>query len=302
MEITRTAIDFGTFELFGMTIHPTVHWYGVLIVTGIILASVIIARVTEKDHDDPEIVWNGLMWVVLSGVLGARLWSVFFPAGNAGQGQSLSLDYILDLNDGPLAIWSGGLSIFGAVLGGAIGLVIYARNNKLEIFKWADRAVLGLPLGQAIGRWGNFVNQELYGKPSDLPWAIKIDHPIAPYDSGTTFHPLFLYESILNIGLLVALYYLYTRKREVFQKLDFFLIYVAGYSTFRFLLEFIRVEIPLVNGVNASQATTAVAGLIAMWLLILRHWFNRFEGEQYQPFGKKPRKKKAAKKQAETAS
>ena len=295
MEITRTAIDFGTLELFGMTLHPTIHWYGVLIVIGIILASVIIAQVTEKDHEDPDIVWNGLMWVVLAGVFGARLWSVFFPAGDAGQGQELTLDYILDLNNGPLAIWSGGLSIFGAVLGGSIGLIIYARSNNLEIFKWADRAVLGLPLAQAIGRWGNYVNQELYGEPSDLPWAIKIDNPIALYEAGTTFHPLFLYESLLNIGLFALLYYLYTRKRQNFQKLDFFLMYVCGYSAFRFMLEFIRVEIPLVNGVNASQATTAVAGLVAMWLLILRHWYDRFQAEQYIPFGKKPRPKKTKK-------
>lgn len=299
VEITRTAIDFGTLEIFGMTLHPTIHWYGVIIVLGIVLAATMIARLTEKDHDDPEIVWNGLMWVVLAGVLGARLWSVFFPAGDAGQGRELSLDYLLDLNNGPLAIWSGGLSIFGAVLGGAIGLVIYARGNNLAIFKWSDRAVLGLPLAQAMGRWGNYLNQELYGEPSDLPWAITIDFPIAPYEANTTFHPLFLYESLWNIALFAGLYYLYTRKRQKFQQLDFFLMYLCGYSVIRFLLEFIRVEVPLVNGVNVSQVTTAIVGLIAMWILILRHWFGYFTAEQYIPFGKKPRQKKVKKAQAE---
>jgi phosphatidylglycerol:prolipoprotein diacylglycerol transferase len=286
VEITRRSISFGEIDIFGTTISPTIHWYGVIIVTGILLAAITVAYLTRRDKDDPDHVWNGLMWVVIAGVIGARLWSVLFPAGDAARGE-LSLDYLLDINDGPLAIWSGGLSIFGAVLGGFIGLVLYARGNDLRMSIWADRAVISLPLAQAIGRWGNWVNEELYGEPTDLPWAITIDNPVAPYEPGTTFHPLFLYESLLNFLLFGVLFYLYTRRRKGFMRWDFVLMYTLGYAVIRFLLEFIRIEVPLVNGVNVSQVTTAVMFIISVSLLVARHYADRFTTPRYASLGKR---------------
>lgn len=285
MEITRRAIEFGPFDIFGITLNPTIHWYGVIIMLGIVAASVVVARLTDKDGDDPDIVWDGLLWVIIAGVIGARLWSVVFPAGDAGAGAELSLDYLLDLENGPLAIWSGGLSIFGAVLGGLLGLYVFARRHQLAIWQWADRAVISLPLAQAIGRWGNYVNQELYGEPTNLPWAITIDHPLPPYEPGTTFHPLFLYESLWNAALFGLMYYLYTRRRTRFQPADFVLIYMIGYGSVRFLLEFIRLEVPLVNGVNVSQVTTAAMVLLAGLALYLRHQTGVLARDPYSPFG-----------------
>lgn len=286
MEITRRSINFGDLDIFGTTISPSIHWYGVIIVTGILLAAWMVAYLARRDKDDPEHVWNGLMWVVILGVIGARLWSVLFPAGDAVRGE-LSLDYLLDLNNGPLAIWSGGLSIFGAVLGGFIGLVWYARSHDLPMSIWADRAVISLPLAQGIGRWGNYVNQELYGEPSDLPWAISIDNPVAPYEPGTTFHPLFLYESLLNLLLFGVMFYLYTRRRKGLMRWDFVLMYGLGYAAIRFLLEFIRIEVPLVNGVNVSQVTTAIMFIISAALLVARHYADRFTAPRYASLGKR---------------
>ncbi|MBI5929474.1 MAG: prolipoprotein diacylglyceryl transferase [Chloroflexi bacterium] len=286
MEITQRALEIGPFDLLGLTIHPTIHWYGLIIVIGILLATSIVAWLTKRDGDDPDIVWDGVIWVVLIAVLGARLWSVIFPAGNAGQGRELSLDYLLDLNDGPLAIWSGGLSIFGAVLGGAIGVIWVARRKKLFIPDWIDRAVITVPVGQAIGRWGNYVNQELYGRPTKLPWGIKIDYPEAPYTSADRFHPLFLYESLWSLALFGFLFYLYTRRREKFQRWDFFLMYLMGYSVVRFLLEFIRVEIPKVGQLNVSQVVTGVTFMVALWILLMRHCFGKLMAAVYPPFGK----------------
>ena len=286
MDITQRALEIGPFNILGMTINPTIHWYGLIIVIGILLATSIVAWLAKRDGDDPDLVWDGVIWVVLIAVLGARLWSVIFPAGDAGQGRELSLDYLLDFNDGPLAIWSGGLSIFGAVLGGAIGVLWVTYRKKLVLPDWIDRAAITVPLGQAIGRWGNFVNQELYGRPTDLPWGIKIDYPEAPYTSADRFHPLFLYESLASWVLFGLLFYLYTRRREKFQRWDFLLIYLMGHSLVRFLLEFIRVEIPKVGELNVSQVVTAITFVLALWILLMRHRFGRFMAAVYPPFGK----------------
>lgn len=286
MEITQRSLEIGPFDILGLTLNPTIHWYGLIIVIGILLATSVVAWLAKRDGEDPDIVWNGVIWVVLTAVIGARLWSVIFPAGNAGAGRELSLDYLLDLDNGPLAIWSGGLSIFGAVLGGGIAIYVVAFREKLPIPEWTDRAAITVPIGQAIGRWGNFVNQELYGRPTDLPWGIKIDFPEAPYDNTERFHPLFLYESLWSWALFGLLFFLYTRRREKFQRWDFLLLYLMGYSVVRFLLEFIRVEIPKVGELNVSQVVTAIVFALALWILVMRHRFGTFVAAFYPPFGK----------------
>lgn len=296
MELTRRSLEFGPINLFGTTINPTIHWYGVIIVLAIIVGTSLAAWLAKKDDEDPEIVWNGVVWVVILAVIGARLWSVLFPAGNAGQGVTWNLDYITDLRDGPLAIWSGGLSIFGAIFGGLLGVGLYARRHKLRLLPWADRVAIAMPLGQAIGRWGNFVNQELYGRPSNLPWAIKIDFPIPPYTDETHFHPLFLYESLWSLALFVLLLYLWRKRRQQFQLGDFTLMYIMGYSVARFLLEFIRVEIPKVGSINASQIITALMFFGALIIFLARRRTEYFVAEHHTPFGQEqpPTKKKPA--------
>ena len=117
----------------------------------------------------------------------ARLWHVLFPSISsveAGRTAEWYLTHPFDLHDGMFIVWSGGLSIFGAVLGGALAIIIYARSHKLDMLSWIDMAAVAVPLGQAIGRWGNFVNEELYGKPTDLPWGMRVDNPPAPYTRG----------------------------------------------------------------------------------------------------------------------
>lgn len=300
MEITQRSLEIGPFNILGLSIHPTIHWYGVIIVLGIIAATMLVAWLAKKDEEDPDLVWNGVVWVVILAVIGARLWSVVFPAGSDGADHAWNLDYLTDLENGPLAVWSGGLSIFGAVVGGALGIGLYARRHKItNVLPWVDRVAIAVPLGQAIGRWGNYVNQELYGSPSDLPWAIKIDNPLPEYATETHFHPLFLYESIASLCLCVLLLYLWRKRRPSFQSGDFLLMYLMGYGLVRFLLEFIRLEIPEVGGVNVSQVTTAIAFMAALWLFILRHRTGRFATATYPPFGEPLTPKKRSKKSAD---
>jgi len=177
-----------------------------------------------------------------------------------------------------LKIWKGGLGIAGGVIGGALTLIIYCRAKKLNFLEWVDYIAPGLLVGQAVGRWGNFVNQEVYGRPTDLPWAITIDPPyrIPGFEQVAKYHPLFLYESILTL-LSAGLLLLINRKwRKKLFTGDLFFLYLVLYPTFRFFLEFLRLDPSPVNGININQTFMLIVAIIAALLLVLRHtvWAN----------------------------
>jgi len=274
MTFDRQGLEIGPFDLFGLTINPTFHWYGLIIVTGIIAAAMLVMWMAKRDGKDPAHVSNALIWDVILAVIGARVWHVLFPSVSsveAGRTTSWYLSHPFDLHDGPFILWSGGLSIFGAVLGGALGVFLYARKNHLEILPWMDMAVISVPLGQAIGRWGNFVNEELYGKPTDLPWGLHIAHPPAEYASFTHFHPLFLYESLWNLFTCAVLLVLWLNYRQRFKRGDFILLYMVFYGMARFALEFLRIEIAEAGGVNVSQVFSLGAAIVGLLTLLWRH-------------------------------
>ncbi len=275
MTFHRRGLEIGPFNLFGLEINPTFHWYGLIIVTGILAAAWLVAWMARREKGkDPDHVWNGLIWVVALAVIFARLWHVLFPSVSsveAGRTAEWYLTHPFDLHDGPFIIWSGGLSIFGAVLGGALGVALYARKYRLDLLGWLDMAAIAVPLGQAIGRWGNFVNEELYGTPTDLPWGLRISNPPAEYAGETHFHPLFLYESLWNLASVAVLLVVWLRWRDRLKKGDFVLLYAISYGTVRFLLEFLRIEVTLSGGVNVSQAVSLGAAILAVLLLAYRH-------------------------------
>jgi phosphatidylglycerol---prolipoprotein diacylglyceryl transferase len=275
MSFERRGLEIGPFEIFGITINPTFHWYGLIIVTGIFLAAMLAAWLAKRDRDkDPEHVWNALIWVILLGVIFARLWHVLFPSiasVEAGRTAQWYLTHPFDLHDGPFIVWSGGLSIFGAVIGGVVAVILYTWRNKLDVLAWLDIGAIAVPLGQAIGRWGNYVNEELYGKPTGLPWGLRIGNPPPEYAGHTHFHPLFLYESLWNLLTVGLLVWLYLRHRDRFKKGDFLLLYVVLYGIARFLLEYLRIELAMAGGVNVSQVFSLLAAIVAALLLVWRH-------------------------------
>jgi phosphatidylglycerol:prolipoprotein diacylglycerol transferase len=172
-----------------------------------------------------------------------------------------------------LKIWKGGLGIFGGIIGGAIALAIYCRSNKQNFFEWTDIIAPGLLIAQAIGRWGNFVNQEVYGPPSDLPWAIYIDpaHRLPGFEAVERYHPLFLYESLLTLlGGLLLLYIARKYKDKLFTG-DLFLMYLVYYPLIRFGLEFIRLDPSAVGTININQTVMLIVGILALSILVLRH-------------------------------
>lgn len=141
----------------------TVYWYGVLIMTGVLVATWVAGRQAQHNGDDPEHIMNALLLCLLLGVLGARLYHVISALPYYSQ------------HPGEILGWQmAGFGIYGAVIGGLLGLWIYTRRHKLSFLRWADYVAPGLALAQAIGRWGNFFNQELYGYPTSLPWGIYI--------------------------------------------------------------------------------------------------------------------------------
>jgi phosphatidylglycerol:prolipoprotein diacylglycerol transferase len=183
------------------------------------------------------------------------------------------LTHPLDLID----IRRGGLGIPGAVIGGAIALWIYCRNKKLNFLTWADIVAPGVALAQAIGRWGNFFNQELYGKPTNLPWKLYIDpaHRVAGYQDVSYYHPLFLYESLWNVMNMAVLIWLARRYEKWLKPGDIFAFYVVMYSFGRFFLEFIRVDASRVAGINFNQTFVAVVAVVAGLLVYLNHRLRR---------------------------
>jgi phosphatidylglycerol:prolipoprotein diacylglycerol transferase len=253
------------------------RWYGVLIITGVLVGAYVAARYVERRGGDPDNVWDMLLWVLIPALLGARLYYVFIqsPRGPDGLGRYLA-------NPGDiLAVWQGGLHIFGGFIFGAAALWYYARRRKLNLLLYADGIALGLPLAQAIGRWANFINQELYGPPTTLPWGLRIDpqHRLAPYNDlaaypeSTRFHPLFLYESLWNLLGFGVILYATRRFAGRLKDGDVLLMYLIWYPLGRFFLEFLRTDSWFFPGtrLNPVHLLSALAVVGAAYLLYRRH-------------------------------
>lgn len=253
--------------------------YGIIISSAILVAVLIAEKLASKIKKDPETIWSGSLWIVILGLVGARIYHV--------------LDYSSYYFENPARIfqvWKGGLGILGGLIGGFLGAFIYLKIFKKEkLAPWLDIAAVVLPLAQAIGRWGNFFNQEAFGLPTKLPWGIYIQPQNRPYEylSYNKFHPLFLYECILNFALFVFLYYLFnkktvpqnnkTRTQEKptgllnnlpFKEGTLFLLYVIGYSSIRFFLEFLRIESWTLKEINVAQGITAISLLVSSVILL----------------------------------
>ena len=261
-----------------------IRYYGIIIVVAMLAAANVAARLARMDNRNPEHVWGVLTWAIIPGIILARLWFVTFPPVTSGLTAADYYSNFFDLSNGAIAIWSGGLSIFGAMIGGLLGALIYLRRNGLAVPAWLDIAAVGLPLGQAIGRWANYINQELYGTVTTLPWGITIpsakrvfpflstvEYPV----SETLFHPLFLYESLWSLVAFIVLLQLFARRRNTLVPGDLFLIYLMQYSVIRFLLEFLRLEVSTITlagmELNVAQVVTAVLLVVAGAIFALRH-------------------------------
>ena len=252
------------------------RYYGMIIMFGAVVAAVLSQRMLRKTDIDPDLVWDGLIWALIFGLIGARLYHVFTPSQSLLD-QGIDTKYYFQHPLTILTTWQGGLGIPGAIAGGAFGLYLFARRRGLDIYFLLDIATPGVALAQAIGRWGNFINQELYGPPTDLPWKIYIRpvNRISGYESFEYFHPLFLYESLWNLGNAILLFWLWRKHYEQMKKGDLFLVYLITYPLGRFLLEFIRLDYVPMWGINFNQMAMLVVAFISGAALLLRHRVKR---------------------------
>jgi phosphatidylglycerol:prolipoprotein diacylglycerol transferase len=257
----------------GIEIGPlTLNFYGLIIMIGVVAAAVLSYFEAKRRQLNTDVILDSLTWIVLGGVIGARLWHIFTPPASMVE-QGITTQYYLTHPLAAIAIWRGGLGIPGAVAGGALAFYLYSRKRGLKFGRWADVFAPGLALGQAIGRWGNFVNQEVYGMPSDLPWAIRIDpqHRLPEFMEFETYHPLFLYESIFNLLNMGFLLWISRKYSDKFKDGDVFLTYLITYPIFRFFMEFLRLDNSYVGGINANQTLMIIIAVLSLGFILWRH-------------------------------
>lgn len=257
------------------------RWYGLLMATAIVVGTTIASREVERRGQKSDDFWDMLLWVLIPAFLGARLYYVFIQSPRGANGLGEFLDNPLTI----LEIWQGGIHIFGAFIAGGLAVWLYCRLKRLPLLIFLDAIVLGLPLAQALGRWGNFINQELYGPPTTLPWGLRIDpeHRIGPYQDltnypeTTRFHPLFLYESVWNLIGFGLLFWISRRFSRQLRNGDLTLLYLIWYPTGRFFIEFLRTDSWFFAGTpfNVVHILCAVAVVGSAIALYCRHRFGR---------------------------
>jgi len=254
----------------GFFIGPVfIYYYGIILMVGAVAAAFLAEREARRRGLDSELVWDALIYLLIAGIIGARIWHILTPPPSMVE-QGITTKYYLTHPLDALWIRKGGLGIPGAVIGGVLALYWFCRRRKLSFAEWTDIAAPSLALGQAIGRWGNFTNQELYGAPTTLPWGIKISFPTG-YPPETRFHPLFLYESLWNLANMFLLLWLGRRFAGRLKPGDLFLVYLVTYPIGRFLLEFLRLDAAQVFGININQTIMLVIALLAGGTLFWRH-------------------------------
>jgi len=249
-----------------------VRFYSLLVLAGALLGGWIASREARRRGHDPEILWELVLWLMIGGVVGARLWHILSPMPSSIE-RGVTTTYYLTHPLEAIAVWHGGLGIPGGVIGGLAALYLFAHFRKLRFGEWVDICAPGLALGQAVGRWGNFFNQELYGPPTNLPWKIYIDpaHRLPRFATEAYYQPLFLYESIWDAANMLFLLWLARRHGNALENGDLFLTYLIVYPVGRFLLEFIRLDASRVGGINFNQTVMVLVAAGAASTLLFRH-------------------------------
>jgi phosphatidylglycerol:prolipoprotein diacylglycerol transferase len=249
----------------------TIHYYALLILLGIILGLLLTWMRAEKRGKSMDFLVESLPWVFVGGILGARIWHILSPPQSMVARGITTRYYLTHLLEA-IAIWKGGIGIIGAMAGGGIALWIFSRKKGAALADWLDIIAPGLALAQSIGRWGNFINQEVYGLPSDLPWAITIDsqHRLPGYAEFSTYHPLFLYEAMWSFLNMLFVLWMGKKLENKLKPGSLFLIYLIIYGAGRIGLEFLRLDVSLWRGVNLNQTAMSVVVITACFLFYNR--------------------------------
>ncbi len=231
-------MDRVAFSIFGID----VMWYGILMASGMILGTLIGIKEAKRVGIKEDDVLDLAIYAIPLGLLGARLYYVLF-----------NLEYYLDNPSQILNFRGGGMAIHGALIAGVLTGYVFCKIRKINFLKMADTVMIGMPLAQAIGRWGNFINQEAHGGPTDLPWGIIVD--------GVKVHPTFLYESIWNLGVFIFLW-LFRKKKQYEGQIIVY--YTALYSLGRFFVEGLRTDSLMLGPLRVAQVISLLGVLGAV--------------------------------------
>jgi prolipoprotein diacylglyceryl transferase len=266
--------DTSTFEVFGREI----HMYGLMLLLAIVGAIALTWVRWKRWGGDPDLVLRTAVWGVAAGIVGARAYH-----------DITSWSQVPDEWWGPFAVWEGGLGVWGGIfLGCLVGAIIVKRAGA-SVFLMMDAVAPGLLLAQGIGRWGNWFNQELYGKPTDLPWGLEIDidHRVEGYFRYDTFHPTFLYEFIydlVGVGVLLAV-----GSRFRIKPPALFALYVSYYCFGRFFEELLRID-PAHEflGLRLNAWVSIVMFIASTAFFIWWQFLRRAPGPETLPRGRVP--------------
>jgi phosphatidylglycerol---prolipoprotein diacylglyceryl transferase len=229
-----------------------IRWYGLLIASAVLIGASLSTYLAKRRGVNPDLLSDLAIWLVVAAIPCARLYYVAFQwESYASRPAEI------------LAIWHGGIAIHGALIGGTLASLIFAKLNKISFWVLADLVAPSVILGQAIGRWGNFFNSEAFGRPTDLPWKLYIPPAQRPadYSQFEYFHPTFLYESLWNLGVFAILMTLFFRGLKPNSKLrsgTLFLVYLLAYSLGRFWIEGLRMDSLMLGPLRIAQCISLV--------------------------------------------
>lgn len=273
----------------------SLHWYGVFIVGGAVLGAWLASRTATKAGQNPDHIWNMLAWALIVGIIGARLYHVFSTPAN-GVGFSYYMQNPVEI----INFWSGGfrgLGIFGGLIGGVLAIAVYAWWKKLDLLMYLDFIAPNVLLAQAVGRMGNFVNQELYGPATDVAWAFHINpaYPCQlPPDFPTSgvqycgtaepltqetiqwyathgYHPTFFYEALWSLAAFAILTFVFKRYGERFRRGDGIWLYFIAYPLGRFWVEAFRPDAWVMGSMATAQWIALLMIGVAGTIFVVRH-------------------------------
>ena len=238
------------FSIFGIPI----MWYGILIASGVLIGTLLALRECRRIGFKEENLIDLLIFIIPIAIIGARAYYVIF-----------SWDYYSKNPEQILNIRSGGLAIHGAIFAAIITALIFCKIKKIKFWQVADIVVPSLALGQAIGRWGNFINQEAYGTPTDLPWGIIVN--------GQKVHPTFLYESVVDFSIFLFLVWYRRKKRKVDGEI--IILYFILYSIGRFFIEGLRTDSLMIGSFRVAQVMSIGLIIIGSIIFYLKRKRNK---------------------------
>ncbi|BBD53545.1 prolipoprotein diacylglyceryl transferase [Planktothrix agardhii NIES-204] len=247
----------------------SIRWYGLLIASAVLIGVSLSGYLASRRQIDPELIGDLAIWLVIGAIPFARLYYVVFQWESYAQ------------NPGNIiAIWKGGIAIHGAIIGGLIATLLFAKIKQIPFWQLTDIIAPSLILGQAIGRWGNFFNSEAFGSPTDLPWKLYIPPERRPdgFESYEYFHPTFLYESLWNLtifALLITLFLKGLKGKYILKPGTIFLVYLLTYSSGRIWIEGLRTDSLMLGSLKIAQLVSLTGMMLGLFGLIWLYGLKR---------------------------